>query len=413
MERLAHKAILIIVVVTCLGTVTAVAETKLTFPAWAGQAQAKAFLDVIEAFEAANPDVEIEYLQRTGAYYEWIPVLFAAGTPPDVLMVEDRYLRSFVAQGFIVPIDQYVGTAELKRYFPAALAPFHFQGALYGLPRRVNNVATLYNTELFRAAGMPYPAAGWTQADLRAYAKKLTTYAPDQSIAIAGAYFNTPWQQVLPMLWANGGEVFDEEYKTALFDSPANVATLQYLSDLVNVDRSVNLGQSIRQTFAIGQTAIWVCQGAWIVPELRQTAEIEWDVAPMPAGSAGRANIVYASAFCVGSQTKHPEEAVRFVVWASGPEAQRLEAVTPSAVPSIREVATSRAFLDPGLPPKGMRVFLEEMEFARPTPQPIRYADVERVVNSYFGQIWRQTRSGQEGLDELQRIVTAILEESD
>ncbi|MGI6608889.1 MAG: hypothetical protein ACOX4G_00005, partial [Limnochordia bacterium] len=98
--------------------------------------------------------------------------------------------------------------------------------------------------------------------------------------------------------------------------------------------------------------------------------------------------------------------------WASGPEAQRLEAVTPSAVPSIREVATSRLFLDPNLPPKGMRIFLEEMDVGRPMPQPIRYPDIEREINSHFGQIWRQQRSAQEGLDALQRIVTAILDET-
>jgi ABC-type glycerol-3-phosphate transport system substrate-binding protein len=64
---------------------------------------------------------------------------------------------------------------QLDDYPAALLAPYRRGGQLHGLPWGINMRMLLYNKDLFDAAGLQPPAAGWTMDDLLNAAQRLTS----------------------------------------------------------------------------------------------------------------------------------------------------------------------------------------------------------------------------------------------
>ena len=51
---------------------------------------------------------------------------------------------------------------QLENLFPQAVDAFRFGGELICLPQNISSLVVYYNRDLFAAAGVPEPAAGWS-----------------------------------------------------------------------------------------------------------------------------------------------------------------------------------------------------------------------------------------------------------
>jgi multiple sugar transport system permease protein len=109
--------------------------------------------------------------------------------------------------------------------------------------------------------------------------------------------------------------------------------------------------------------------GRWVVPIYRDIEEFEWDFAPIPRGTR-RANVVATVAWSMSKDTEHPEAAWKLIKYLSGPEGQRRTAELGLAIPSLKTVAYSPAFLTPDQPPENDRAYLEAAEYATLLPVP-------------------------------------------
>ena len=76
------------------------------------------------------------------------------------------------------------------------------------VPALIDNLAVVYNTKLFKEAGVPFPSDDWTWDDFRATAKQMT----DDSRGIVGTAWpgtgdeDTTWR-IWPLVWQLGGDV--------------------------------------------------------------------------------------------------------------------------------------------------------------------------------------------------------------
>ena len=83
---------------------------------------------------------------------------------------------------------------------------------MLGVPALVDNLAVVYNKDLFAKAGIPEPTGDWTWDDLRAAAKAIT----DPANKVFGLAFpadgseTTVWEYEA-MLWAAGGEILNSD----------------------------------------------------------------------------------------------------------------------------------------------------------------------------------------------------------
>jgi len=92
---------------------------------------------------------------------------FAGGVAPGNPMDRDKLLP-------LDPLLEQEPDFPTDVFYPAHLEAFRVEGELWGLPLQTSMWAVYYNKDLFDLAGIPYPEAGWTQADFEKKALALT-----------------------------------------------------------------------------------------------------------------------------------------------------------------------------------------------------------------------------------------------
>ncbi|RMH04954.1 MAG: extracellular solute-binding protein [Planctomycetota bacterium] len=365
---------------------------ELTVMHWSGeggQEEDRIVEGLLRAFEAEHPGVRVRRINPgdTGSYYTKLQTMMAAGEPPDVFYVGTERLASFAAAGLLAPVEPFLAedaaaadpaALDLADFYPATVDAFRFdgrvtgRGPLYGIPKDFTTVGFYWNADLFRRAGVPPPAPDWTWDDFLAAARAIGDLEdPDGSRPYRGAEFVTWPTMVRLFLRTWGVDLVDPDFRRLRFDEPEVFAALDRLRSwrhdeprtLTSGKSRVAAGASVFRTGRVGMAGPF---GRWVVPGYRQIEGFEWDFAPLPR-APGRPpeNVVLTVAWAVSSRSRHPRRAWELVRHLCGPEAQAAAAPLGLAVPTLRAVAESPAFLDPDRAPANDRAYLDQAEYAR------------------------------------------------
>ena len=113
-----------------------------------------AYQALADTFMAANPDVRVDLLNipSAGDFRRRLAADFAAGTPPDLFLINYRRYGPFVAGGVIEPVGPYLARSEridAADFYPQALDAFTWQDTLMCLPQNVSSPVIYYNKQLF------------------------------------------------------------------------------------------------------------------------------------------------------------------------------------------------------------------------------------------------------------------------
>src|ERR671922_172170 len=103
-----------------------------------------------------------------------------------------------------------------------AMAAASCTGGGVGVPALIDNLAVVYNKDLFDDAGLDHPSPDWTWEDFRAAAKALTDPA-EKRFGFSypmDASEDSVWHYD-PLLWQNGGGVVPEGGGGGALHSPA------------------------------------------------------------------------------------------------------------------------------------------------------------------------------------------------
>jgi multiple sugar transport system substrate-binding protein len=340
----------------------------LALSCWGDTQEFKILGGLLKAFEAENPGWTVE-IQRT-PYDDYITKLLtqsAGGLLPDVLFMGVDEALQFQPRGLLEPLDGYIRADKdfrLGDYYPRAVEPFRFQGKLYAVPRDFGTLSLVYyNKDLFRRAGLAFPKDGWDWKEFLADAEALTKRDASGRVTCWG--FVDDWVNPDPWVYSLGAYWADRARHPTrwAFDDPRLAQGLQYRADLTlkyrvtpsQADRSEMGGTSAADLFLNGRAAMFY-SGIWKTPYFREGAKFQWDVAEFPKGPTGKRGFWIGSAcYGISASSPHKDEAWKLVKFLTGEEAERTFASTGFAVPAMRKVAQSPAFLD-GKPPlnKGM-----------------------------------------------------------
>jgi multiple sugar transport system substrate-binding protein len=114
-------------------------------------------------------------------------------------------------------------------------------------------------------------------------------------------------------------------------------------------------------------------------PTYRTISAFEWDVAGLPQHRQP-AGILHSDAYCLTRASQNKDTAWRFVEFALGKEGAPITAASGRTVPSLVDVATSRAFLDPDVAPANSKVFLDTIDVIRRVPTISTWPEIEDVA---------------------------------
>ncbi|MEV1328624.1 sugar ABC transporter substrate-binding protein [Micromonospora costi] len=374
------------------------------------------YRNLVDAFEGAHPDVAVT-LSPVATQDELMARLttaFAGGQPPDVFLLNYRRYGQFAAQQAIEPVQSYLDRSaalDEKDFSPRALDAFRFDGkTLTCLPQNMSSLVVYYNADLFAAAGLPLPKAGWTWDDFLAAARTLTR---DGRYGV-GVEPSIP--RLAPFVWSNRGDLVDDPARPTaltLTGDPATRSAVDWFLDLqlrhhVVPPDAEEQSESSEARFLRGTLGMYL-NSRVAVPTLRTIDGFTWDAAPLPVAPGGvPASILHSDAYCMSAGRPDHDGAWRFIEFAMGQQGQQILAGSGRTVPSRLDVANSPAFLDPAKPPRSSQVYLDAEPHLRATPRTGTWSRVEREADSLLEEVFYGRVGREEGLRQLEEKIRPL-----
>lgn len=373
-------------------------ERAVRFLVFGDAEEIRAFREVVSDFEErSGSSIDLVEASDRSDLIARLSTSIAAGAPPDLFLVNYRYYAQFAARGAIEPVTERLARSRAfasRDFYRVALDAFRWRGEQLCIPQNVSSLVVYYNRDLFARYGVPEPDDDWTWETMVGDAVSLTRDAngrriaagdPDAGGATAAVYglgIEASLIRIAPFVWSNGAELVDDEAKPTrlTLETPEAQEALRGFLDLRLAYGAVPSDVEVEATddetrFANGGLAM-LLSSRRSTPLFRTITAFAWDVAPLPRWKE-RAGILHSDAFCITSGSRRKDEAWAFVEYALGRDGQRTLAQSGRTVPSLIDVARSDAFLDPSLPPRRAKVFLDGIPSIRPAPVISTWPEIE------------------------------------
>ena len=368
-----------------------------------------AYQQLIDAFVTEHSDIAVNLINipSSGDFRKRLAADFAAGTPPDLFLINYRNLGRFAASGAVEPLTDYLANSQLIKtddYYPQALAAFQWNGEQICMPQNISSPVIYYNKTLFDAAGLTYPTDAWTWDGFLETAKMMTQDSDnDGATDIYGFGIDPTLVRATPFVWMNGGELVDDPIAPTrlTFDTPESKEALQWfmalqLTHQVTPNAVAEEAESSLSRFINGRLAMFM-DSRRAVPEFRAITAFDWDVAALPVGKS-QATILHADAFCLAAAGQQKEAAWTFLEFANAEAGQTILASTGRTVPSRIDLSTSPVFLDPDAKPANSQAFLAAIPHIRNLPLMATWSDIEGIVNTELKNAFYGTATLDEAL---------------
>jgi multiple sugar transport system substrate-binding protein len=338
-------------------------RTTLTVLNWAAWTEQKLEDAYVHTFAASHPGVRVSMASAGNAaeYRDQILTSIAAGTPPDVFLLDNIDVPAFGRAGVLLDLAPYAARVglPLSRFDQRVLAIFRRGGALYAFPKGFTPMLIAYNKDLFDRAGVPYPREEWTWEEFRAAARRLTRDTDgDGATDQWGFWLDRRAFMWIASLWALGGDVLcaDGARASGCLDAPNSVWAFRALTGLATRDSVTprfyglrrSLGDQLRN-FSSGRVAMMPAGHFWL-PNLRPHAEsgrlrLGFAMIPRREGHPP-ATVLYASGYAVPRAVRHKRLSVELAAYMVDSLAQVTRAAGGLEIPALAGIAERVAAAD-------------------------------------------------------------------
>ena len=390
--------------------------TQLSFMMFGDPAELTVWKQIVTDFEAINPTIAISVeVSDWDSYWTKLKTLLAANTPPDMFAIDAPLYLDYQSKGVLLNLQPYIDAnpGMLDGLYPQTLQAYQTPDGYFGLPRDFQTIVLFYNKAMFDAAGMAYPTADWTWDDLRAAAMKLTLDTNGDGKTEQYGFSFDMWDMepgYSEAIWSYGGDVINADHTKTMLGEPAARQAWQLLYDMTFVDKSVpdsnTSGQYGGDIFLAGVSAM-TPMGHWAVPGYA-VANLQFDVAPMPKGPAGRFTSVNSAGFVIAKGTKHPDQAFSFLKFVLSNAGQTRLAELGFACPVLKSIAESPTFLQQTIN-INQQVFLDALQYARMKPVFKGYDEWASAVGDGMAPVWRGEADLNTTLDQVVIDADAVL----
>ncbi|MDQ1733355.1 MAG: hypothetical protein QOK10_3514 [Pseudonocardiales bacterium] len=362
---------------------------------------------IIPAFEKANPNIKINYVDIPyDSLLQKLTTSAAGGELPDLVRSDIGWVPKFAALKVFAQLDGSLpnfDTLSADNY-PGSLATNKYNGHYYGLPLDTNTRVLISNRAALASAGITAPPA--TFEELKSDAAKLQA----KKIAVFADSGLQGWN-VYPWIWSAGGQVTSPDLTkaTGFLNSPESVAGVQMLVDLYKQGAIPNLiigNKGAVQTsdglpkanYANILDGPWM-QGIW-AGQYPKFAPIYSQV---PAGPGGSISVVGGEDINLTTASKNPDAAKKFIAFTQTADYQLAMAKTGqmSVVKSLdsQEAATVPAFAP----------YIKQLQTARPRPSVPQAPAIDTALSNELTKAFQGSESVQQALDNAAKTIDPLL----
>jgi multiple sugar transport system substrate-binding protein len=306
---------------------SAQAPVTIVFTGWVSSGAEYQFdQEMVNAFNAQHTDVQVVFQPITSDYDTKLKTEIAAGNAPDVFYVDSSQVFSYVQNGLLLPLNQFVNSDSsynISDFIPETLNAFKFNNNIYAIPKDWSPLALFYNVKMFEQAGISSPPSTWQQ--LYQDAAKLTVKS-NGKVVTYGLALPPDMARILAFVYQGGGQWITPSGKSVATNSSQFITALNYTYQLIQqgyatMPSAVGAGWD-GQAFGEGLAAMTI-EGNWMIPYMNQTyPNVTYSVAPLPAGPAGRATLLFTVGLAIPYNDKHPQQAWEFIKFFTSVQGQ-------------------------------------------------------------------------------------------
>ncbi|MFD6418698.1 ABC transporter substrate-binding protein [Streptomyces sp. NPDC060194] len=308
--------------------------------------------ELIAEWNAAHPDVRVEYVQGSwDSVHDQLLTSFEGGEAPDIIHDASDDLADFAYGGYLADLDGLLPERLTADIPERSWRTTTFGDGVYGVPFLQEPRVLIANRTLLKESGVrvPTPEGPWSWEEFRAASERLTrdgTYG-------AAWPLKEPVSATLNLSLSAGGSLFQrgDDGKVTVDVREGDQVVPGTIHDQINTDRSASratLGMGGSDTlpgFFGGKYAMVPLGFSYRQQIMQQAPEgFDWQVLPAPAGADGLTQGVSPQTLSVAEDSPHKEEAVAFIDFFLRPENMARLAVGDWMLPTGTE-----ALKDPAL----------------------------------------------------------------
>ena len=212
-------------------------KTTITVLRPGDQDKVASFMEpAVEAFEAANPDINVEIMYESWpGWIQTYPTYFEADTQPDVVFWWDNKLHDSSAHSALVDMSPYLSD-ELISSIPQGVWDLVDTGdmdGLYYVPSSVDTFVLYYNKDVFAEAGLDPNAPPTTWDELLAAAKAIKEKTGKAGVGVPAINGAEVLQEFVGCFinQATDAPILDAA-SMPLFNTPEGLEALKFLEQL-------------------------------------------------------------------------------------------------------------------------------------------------------------------------------------
>jgi multiple sugar transport system substrate-binding protein len=367
-------------------------------------------LDKIAAeFNKSHTNIHVKAQLQAADYFTKLQTVLATNNGPDVFWMNGKVFN-FQTLGYLKPLSEFIkrDNFDLTNYPKPLVDSYTIDGQLYAINKDFDTIGLYYNKEMFDKAKVPYPDNTWTWETLRDAAKKLTVNQGGKTTQWGIIDWNDNQEVQYPALVQNGVNIISPDQKSSDVGSPAAIEAIQFLYDLMYVDKSSPDGKYMTENdpealFQSGKGAM-IADGSWMAAPFYASLKDKLGVAVLPMHKK-TGNVVNGIGWSMNAKTKHADAAWEFLKYLGSKDAALIQADSGTVIPAFNGTQDNWV---KSIPSMNLQIFIDQMKDAVPVPN-YKNPQWAEPLNTHFGNIWLNKEKPEQAMKQAQTELNAIL----
>ena len=339
-------------------------------------------------FEAANPDIKLEFVTIPSDYANTMITKLAGGEIPDVMMLAMDQVPRYALNDMLLPLDDLASQEYMDALYPVVKDALTVNGTMYAAARDVTPKVMYLNTKMFADAGIEIPSDDWTMEEFTEIAQQLTTGSGAD--AQWGYYWANYMDQTYSMIAAFDGKIYSEDGKSSVLSTDENTKrAVQFMYDLYNTYKVCPSDQQAKQygenefsAFMANKVAMQI--GALSTASTFDANGTEYTVLPMPSVDGVSRCSSFVNTWVIPKEAENPELSWRVVEFLSGKEGQQIALDMNYGLPASTMVDTT----DFEAKTPYNKYFVEALETAIPFPTNLNGSEFQTMFQKECESLW-------------------------
>ncbi|WP_145044746.1 extracellular solute-binding protein [Paenibacillus xylanexedens] len=322
----------------------------------------------------------------------------------DLIMADDPWMPQFSEAGIFAKLSD-LGIQEDSDFEESSLAlgksPYA-TGDLYALPFSGNVQLFFYNKELLERHNHEVPT-NWT--DVLETAKAIKAEDGSAGYVIRGQQGNPIVSDFLPLFWAYGGQIFDDNWKAQINSEAGRKALDTYVGLLAVGENYENT--DIVGSVSEGRAAMALGWPSWFIKG--ETASADYTAIPSKAASDAESvstGMIGNWMMGVTANSQNPELAAEFLTFITSSDTQK-KMVEHGGVPTRKSV-----YQDAELAAKYKHfpVMLEALQNSVARPRTAKWSQVEEALGAELSAAIAGTKTVEQALTDANKAMDDIMQ---